>query len=181
MDYIYITVRDDDNLEWRASQILESSGLDISKAVQLLLKRIVMDGSLPFDRKATERDFKILKSYMRVYGEEYAEYVSQVPEGMIMRECDLIDFLSKTYSKRYVHLEHRFVLHNKSEQEAPWWRVVSKNGYLLKCYRNSRYKQKAKLEEEGLNIVFGGQKGTSFLVEDFQDHLFKDFKKLDEE
>ena len=179
--HIYIEVPDFDNkLESEVNEILEPYGIDIDKVVELFLKRVVIHDMVLFDIDSTEQEYKMKKSTVRISAEEYAEYISQVPEGMLTRDTDFFDFISNAYQKDCICLDDKHRFKNKAGKDVPWWRMVSKNGFLLKRYLNSRYRQKKKLEEEGFNIVLGGKNGNSFMVENYKDYLFKDFKRLDE-
>lgn len=53
-----LQVRIDEDLKLQATEILESIGLDLSTAIRMFLKRVIIEGGLPFDTKLDENSLK---------------------------------------------------------------------------------------------------------------------------
>ena len=55
-----LQVRVDDNLKNQASEILEKEGLDLSTAVRMFLKKVVLEDGFPFNKGIDEATLKAL-------------------------------------------------------------------------------------------------------------------------
>ena len=53
-----LQVRIDEDLKLQATEILESIGLDLSTAVRMFLKKVIIEGGLPFDTRLDENSLK---------------------------------------------------------------------------------------------------------------------------
>lgn len=53
-----LQVRIDEDLKFQANEILESIGLDLSTAVRMFLKKVIIERGLPFDTKIDESSLK---------------------------------------------------------------------------------------------------------------------------
>ena len=55
-----LQVRVDDNLKSQATEILEKEGLDLSTAVRMFLKKVVLEDGFPFNKGIDEATLKAL-------------------------------------------------------------------------------------------------------------------------
>ena len=55
-----LQVRVDDELKRQATELLEAEGLDLSTAVRMFLKKVVVQGGFPFDKGIDESTLKAL-------------------------------------------------------------------------------------------------------------------------
>ena len=46
-----LQVRVDDDLKFQSNEILEEIGLDLSTAIRMFLKKVIMERGIPFDTK----------------------------------------------------------------------------------------------------------------------------------
>ena len=53
-----LQVRIDNDLKFQANEILESIGLDLSTAIRMFLKKVIIERGLPFDAKLDESSLK---------------------------------------------------------------------------------------------------------------------------
>ena len=53
-----LQVRIDDDLKLQATEILDAIGLDLSTAVRMFLKKVILERGLPFDPKIDETTLK---------------------------------------------------------------------------------------------------------------------------
>lgn len=53
-----LQVRIDDDLKWQSNEILEEIGLDLSTAIRMFLKKVIMTRSIPFDTTINEDSLK---------------------------------------------------------------------------------------------------------------------------
>ena len=49
-----LQVRVDDDLKFQSNEILEEIGLDLSTAIRMFLKKVIMERGIPFDTKIDE-------------------------------------------------------------------------------------------------------------------------------
>ena len=55
-----LQVRVDDELKNQASEILDKLGIDLSTAVRMFLKKVILEGGIPFETKIDESSLKFL-------------------------------------------------------------------------------------------------------------------------
>lgn len=60
----------------------------------------------------------------------FAQVLSQIPEGKIIRVSDLIHFFEKSYGKM-VFLDFPAYMEDPRWEQLPWWRIVGEEGELL--------------------------------------------------
>lgn len=60
----------------------------------------------------------------------FAQVLSQIPEGKIIRVSDLIRFFEKSYGKM-VFLDFPAYMEDPRWEQLPWWRIVGEEGELL--------------------------------------------------
>lgn len=60
----------------------------------------------------------------------FAQVLSQVPKGKIIRVSDLIRFFEKSYGKM-VFLDFPAYMEDPRWEQLPWWRIVGEEGELL--------------------------------------------------
>ena len=60
----------------------------------------------------------------------FAQVLSQIPEGKIIRVSDLIRFFEKSFGK-LVYLDFPAYMEDPRWEQLPWWRIVGEEGELL--------------------------------------------------
>lgn len=60
----------------------------------------------------------------------FAQVLSQIPEGKIIRVSDLLRFFEKSYGKM-VYLDFPAYMEDPRWEQLPWWRIVGEEGELL--------------------------------------------------
>ncbi len=53
-----LQVRIDDELKWQSEEILNEIGIDLSTAVRVFLKKVIMERGIPFDMKIDESSLR---------------------------------------------------------------------------------------------------------------------------
>lgn len=53
-----LQVRIDDELKWQSNEILEEIGIDMSTAIRMFLKKVIMARGIPFDTKIDEQSLR---------------------------------------------------------------------------------------------------------------------------
>lgn len=49
-----LQVRIDDDLKFQSNEVLDKLGIDLSTAIRMFLKRVVIEGGIPFDSRIDE-------------------------------------------------------------------------------------------------------------------------------
>lgn len=188
----FLQVRVDKNLKEEAENILDKVGIEMPTAVRMFLKRIVLEGGIPFDTKIPEiafqekvvaveskekkqEEMKVIhipaKPAKYVPYSEYIDLLYKVPTDKVTRRLDIENYLMEKY-----HVERiEFMGSHADEHEwlyAPFWKEISERGFLQESTVCSRDRQEQKLKEEGFQIVPCGAHGKSLKVADYQKHLF---------
>ena len=179
MEQETIQVRVDSKLKNDAIDILDRIGLDMPNAIRMFLKRIVAERGLPFDAKLPEvveavknteennrkKEIGEERKRMVIYYPasphldidyiEYVEALKLVPQGMLTRYDDVLEYLARK--------------HNVNRVELIGPRPI------IQGFRKEY--QKELLEQEGHKIIPGGAGGKSLRVENYKNFLF-DFSKV---
>ena len=203
MEQEMIQVRVDSKLKNDAIDILDQIGLDMPNAIRMFLKRIVAERGLPFDAKFPEvieavknteennrkKEIGEKRKRMVIYYPasphldidyiEYIEALKLVPQGMLTRYDDVLEYLARKHNINRVELIGPRPIIQGFRKEYPYWRVVSARGFLQEDrFLCSISEQKELLEQEGHKIISGGAGGKSLRVENYKDFLF-DFSKIE--
>ena len=70
------------------------------------------------------------KNFAIVSMDVFAQVLSQIPEGKIIRVSDLLRFFEKSYGKM-VYLDFPAYMEDPRWEQLPWWRIVGEEGELL--------------------------------------------------
>ena len=191
-EQVFLQLRVDKDLKEEAENILEKVGVEMPTAIRMFLKRVVLEGGIPFDTKIPEIAFQ--KKEVEIHTEEhkqperkvifipakpakylpYAEYLDllkRVPAGKITRRIDIENYLmAKCHAERIEWTG--LVTEYPQWMELPFWREVSDRGFLQEHMFCSKERQEEKLTSEGLKIVPCGAYGKSHKVENYQQYLF---------
>lgn len=102
----------------------------------------------------------------------YYNLVSAIPRGMVCTDDELIARLRKAYGMDSLEVKHDLdSVELYSNNSFPYWRVVSQRGYLINSFYCSKDRQKALLEEEGIQIIKIGE-NESYRVDEFDYRRF---------
>ena len=191
-EQVFLQLRVDKDLKEEAENILEKVGIEMPTAIRMFLKRLVLEGGIPFDTKIPEIAFHEKEITLQIEGSEhterkvicipakpatyipYGEYLDllkQVPAGKITRRIDIENFLMAKYHAERIELTG-LVTEYPQWSELPFWRAVSDRGFLQEHMFCSKERQEEKLIDEGLKIVSCGAHGRSLKVENYQQYLF---------
>ena len=188
-EQVFLQLRVDKDLKEEAENILEKVGIEMPTAIRMFLKRVVLEGGIPFDTKIPEIAFhekemaeKSIQAERKVifipakpakylpYA-EYLDLLKQVPAGKITRSIDIENYLKTKYHAERIEWTG-LVTEYPQWLELPFWREVSDRGFLQEQMFCSKERQEEKLINEGLKIVPCGAHGRSLKVEDYQRYLF---------
>lgn len=119
-----------------------------------------------------------------IVGVSYAVYINlirQVPEGRLTRREDIEAYVAKQLNAKYIEfqIKNKIIVWKNLpgfSERIPYWREVSKIGYLQDTGNCSKIRQEYMLQQEGHNIVPCGAKKASLKVENYENYLF-DFEK----
>ena len=191
-EQVFLQVRVDRKLKEEAENILDKVGIEMPTAVRMFLKRIVLEGGIPFDTKIPEiafqekvvsveskekeqKEMKVIhipgKPAKYVPYEEYINLLRQVPTGKVTRYSDIEKFLMEKYHAERIEFIGDYADKREWLYE-PYWKEISERGFLQESRACSRDRQEKKLKEEGFNIVPCGKNGESLKVENYRKHLF---------
>lgn len=102
----------------------------------------------------------------------YYNLVSAIPRGMVCPYEDIIDCLNNAYGKDSLDMKRdRNAIELYVRESFPYWRVVSKRGYLIDNIYYSSESQKEKPETDGIKVNQIGEK-HSYRVDDFENCRF---------
>ncbi len=185
----FIQVRIDGKLKQEATDILNDIGMDMPNAIRMFLKRVVLEGGLPFEAKLprtmvakdSDEEPSVVhipaKPSLFLSEKEYIAALCMVPVGKITRADDIEAYLARKHGVERVTIEHGPIAFS---EDIPFWREVSTRGMLQDVrFRCDKQTQQRKLEQEGLTIVPCGAYNKSLKVENYRDYLF-DFNTLTE-
>ena len=188
----FLQVRVDKNLKREAENILDKVGIEMPTAVRMFLKRIVLEGGIPFDTKIPEiafqekvvtveskekkqEEMKVIhipaKPAKYVPYSEYIELLYKIPTNKVTRRSDIENYLMEKYHAERIeftgsHADQREWLY------APFWKEISERGFLQESTACSRDRQEQKLKEEGFQIVPCGAHGKSLKVDNYKELLY---------
>jgi len=192
-EQVFLQLRVDKDLKEEAESILNKIGIEMPTAIRMYLKRIVMEGGIPFETKIPEIAFhekeitvhtedketnekRVVyipaKPAKNVPYTEYVELLYKVPANKVTRRSDIEEYLMKKY--RAERIEFAGSITSSPEwMDAPYWKELSERGFLQESTFCSRDRQEIKLKEEGFHIVPCGAHGKSLKVENYQALLFR--------
>lgn len=190
----FLQVRVDAALKDDAMRVLDRIGMDMPNAIRMFLKRVVIEGGLPFEAKfpVTEEiqtsnisDNKKCVVYIpavpavHVPMQEYIDLILMVPAGKITRREDIEKYLAKKHNAQRIEIDMHPLFSNPFWEGIPIWREVSTRGMLRDTRHMSRDRQRELLEADGLKIVPCGANKASLKVDGYKNLLY-DFKNMED-
>lgn len=190
----FIQVRIDKELKQRATDVLDSIGMDMPNAIRMFLTRVVIENGLPFEAKLPA-NARIKADHTQepdksnnpiVIPAEPAKYISMaeyvgllqmVPTGKLTRMADIEHYFENKYKVSHIRIDYSANTDDPFWDKTPIWREVSMRGMLANRTICTRETQAKKLESEGFRLVPCGANQRSLKVENYRDYLF-DFTKL---
>lgn len=191
-EQVFLQLRVDRVLKEEAEKILEKIGIEMPTAIRMFLKRIIIEGGIPFETKMPEIAFHE-RELMVSNGEsnvkerkivvfpgipaktvsytELLELLNKIPARRITRSSDIEKYLMKKYDAERIEFDG-LLTSCPGWIEAPYWKVVSERGFLQDTKLCSRERQEIELMREGFHIVECGAHGQSLKVENYQNYLF---------
>ena len=183
-EQVILQLRVDKDLKDEAEHILDKVGIEMPTAIRMFLKRIVLEGGIPFETKIPEIAFREIalpderkvvhipaKPAKYIPYTEYMELLYKIPTDKITRRIDIETYLKEKYNAERIEFSGS-ITDYPNWLYAPFWKEVSERGFLQESSVCSRDRQEIKLKEEGFHIVPCGAKGQSLKVESYKDHLF---------
>jgi len=190
----FLQVRVDAALKDDATRVLDRIGMDMPNAIRMFLKRVVLEGGLPFEAKfpvPEEAEKSQMSDNMkcvtytpaipavRMPMQEYIDLLCMIPKGKITRRKDIERYLAGKYHAERIEIDMHPLYDNPLWEGIPIWREVSTRGMLSDTRRMSREMQKELLEADGLTIVPCGTNQASLKVEGYKELLY-DFKNMED-
>ena len=158
-------VADKAGIQLRQYQRLESGERDITASSGRIILSICYALKLdPFlfegkGNEAPETKYVILPPIevegltYAIPGLAYYSLVSAIPRGMVCTDDEIIECLRRVYAKNNLEIKTDYnSVQFYINDTFPYWRVVSKNGYLLNSIYCSKEAQKEKLKVEGVIV-----------------------------
>ena len=176
---VFLQVRVDKSLKAEAEDILDKLGIEMPTAIRMFLKKVVLEGGIPFDTKLPDIKFDKDDNVIRIpakpakYVPEtvFCELVKQIPAGRLIRHSDIEKYLMKIYQAERIEFTG-YIFEYPNWLDLPYWRIVSERGFLQDTSLCSRERQEKKLIEEGLTVVHCGKDNRSLKVENYKELLF---------
>ena len=178
-----LQVRVDADDREKASEILESLGTNLSAAVNMMIKQIIMTEGIPFDvRRANavekhDRDpgavnLEVIspKPAKIIPVKEYTNMISIIPEGKVARYDDIDHFFAQKYQVERVEPEYPgWPVYNDDGKEIPYWRIVGSRGAVTGTHRCNADRQYELLKREGIELV---PYKKTYRIVDYKKYLF---------
>ena len=102
----------------------------------------------------------------------YYNLVAAIPRGMVCTDDELMACLRKAYGMGSIEIKtERNSVEIYANDRFPFWRVVSRKGYLINSLYCSKERQKEKLEEEGIKVNKIGE-NESYRIDEFEYRRF---------
>ena len=179
IEQVFLQVRVDKSLKTEAEDILDKIGIEMPTAIRMFLKKIVLEGGIPFDTKLPyikfDKEDNVVcipaKPVKYVPRTVYCELVEQIPVERLIRYSDIEKYLMKIYQAERIEFTG-YMYDYPNWLDLPYWRIVSERGFLQDTSLCSRERQENKLIEEGLTLVPCGKDGRSLKVENYKELLF---------
>jgi len=111
----------------------------------------------------------------------YINLIRQVPQGRLTRREDIEAYVAKQLNAKYIdfQIKNKIIVWKNLpgfRETIPYWREVSKIGYLQDTLNCSKIRQEYMLQQEGYKILPCGARKASLKVENYENYLF-DFEK----
>ena len=169
----------------KATEILESLGTNLSAAVNMLIKQIIITEGIPFEIKkapASKRkpDHHISNTEDIIVIEppparfipaiEYTNIISQIPEGKVSRYEDIDEYFREKYQAERVETDYSgWPLYDNEGKRIPDWRIIGSRGAVTGAHFCNADSQRDSLEKEGVEIV---PYKKSYRVVDYKKYLY---------
>lgn len=182
-----LQVRVDAEDREKASAILESLGTNLSAAVNMLIKQIIITEGIPFEVRqpavvetkkrskntgAAAHDIFFIEAKPRklIPAIEYTNLISLIPEGKVVRFEDIDLFLKEKYHVELIEPEYSgWPVYDNDGNEIPYWRIIGSRGAVTGAYRCNAQQQGERLTQEGIEVV---PYKKSFRVVDYKKYLY---------
>ena len=107
----------------------------------------------------------------------YINLIRQVPKGRLTRREDIEAYVAKQLNAKYIdfQIKNKIIVWKNLpgfSETIPYWREVSKIGYLQDTLNCSKIRQEYMLQQEGHKIVPCGARKASLKVENYENYLF---------
>lgn len=183
-----LQVRVDAEDREKASEILESLGTNLSAAVNMLIKQIIITEGIPFDVKRSNSLSPHTR--MNAHGSdmdslvvipalpariipaiEYTNLISMIPAGKIAREEDINTYFAEKYHVERAKPDYSgWPVYGNDGIAIPYWRVISSRGYVSGSHHCDANRQYEMLTQEGIELV---PYKKSYRVVDYKRYLFE--------
>ena len=183
-----LQVRVDAEDREKASEILESLGTNLSAAVNMLIKQIIITEGIPFEVKRPNPSSPRTRMNARgvdvdrlmaipalpsriIPAIEYTNLISMIPAGKIAREEDINSYFAEKYQVEHVEPDYSgWPVYGNDGSEIPYWRVISSRGYVSGSHHCDANRQYEMLMQEGIELV---PYKKSYRVVDYKRYLFE--------
>lgn len=171
----------------KASEILESLGTNLSAAVNMMIKQIIITEGIPFEvRKVNsttphkkqintgvdpENLIVIPAVPARVIPAiEYTNVISRIPEGKVARYDDINRYFAEKYHAERAEPDYSgWPWYDNEGKEIPYWRIVGTRGTVSGSHRYKAAEQYERLLSEGVELV---PYKKSYRIVDYKKYLF---------
>ena len=169
----------------KATEILESLGTNLSAAVNMLIKQIIITEGIPFEiRKVSavqhkQTQHKIESENITVVQPlpariipaiEYTNMISRIPEGKVSRYEDINKYFATKYQVERVEPDYSgWPLYDNEGKRIPYWRIIGSRGAVTGAHLCDADSQRYSLEKEGIEIV---PYKKSYRVVDYKKYLW---------
>ena len=169
----------------KATEILESLGTNLSAAVNMLIKQIIITEGIPFEikknsttqQKQTQpengKDSIIMIPAIparMIPAIEYTNIISRIPEGKISRYEDIDKYFREKYQVERVEPDYSgWPLYDNEGKRIPYWRIIGSRGAVTGAHFCNANSQRDSLEKEGVEIV---PYKKSYRVVDYKKYLW---------
>lgn len=153
----------------KASEILESLGINLSAAVNMLIKQIIITEGLPFEVRRNnapvitqeregidpEKHIVIPAIPGRIIPAiEYTSMISQIPKGRVVRYDDLNQYFARKYQVERAEPDYSgWPVYDQEGVAIPYWRIVGTRGTVTGSHFINADRQRDLLAEEGIEVV----------------------------
>ena len=153
----------------KASEILESLGTNLSAAVNMLIKQIIITDGILFEiKKPSSNQHKKVHHITNpddiivipalparfIPAIEYTNMISQIPKGKISRYEDIDKYFREKYQVERVEPDYSgWPLYDNEGKRIPYWRIIGSRGAVTGAHLCKADSQREYLKEEGIEIV----------------------------
>lgn len=169
----------------KATEILESLGTNLSAAVNMLIKQIIITEGIPFEIKkssaakykqahhiANTEDIIVIEPIpaRMIPAIEYTNMISRIPEGKVSRYEDINKFFATKYQAERVEPDYSgWPQYDNEGKRIPYWRIIGSRGAVTGTHLYDAASQRDSLKNEGVEIV---PYKKSYRVVDYKKYLW---------